>query len=129
VGANAAHDHLALRRMAGLPEPRDVANEGTGFLLPELDPADVGRMLRKACEVDIDPRELRVRERRRDIVEWSKLEQDADGDHEVVSRLRGSLQVRLAVVGRVRDEDAPGDAELLLGALEADIRQVVEALV
>src|SRR5436190_14871857 len=129
VGADAAHDHLALLRMARLPETRDVADEIASLLLTELDPADVARLLRQSAPVDVDSGELRVRERRCDIVERPELEQDADGDHEVVALLCRALEVRLAVVRRIRDEDATGDPKLLFGTLEPDERQMVESLV
>jgi len=95
--------------MSRLPETGDVADEVTGLLLAELDAADVGRLLRETAVVDIDSGELRVRECRRDVVERPELEQDANRDDEAVARLCRGLKVRLAVVRRVRNEDAAVD--------------------
>ena len=59
----------------------------------------------------------------------AELEQDADRDHEAVALLSRGLEVRRPVGPRRRDEHAALHLELLLGLLEADVRQVVEATV
>ena len=53
--------------------------------------------------------------------------QEADGDDQVVALLRQGRQVRHVVGARARRQDPALDVELLLGAQQADVRQVVEA--
>src|SRR5690348_1587950 len=71
---------------------------------------------------------MRIREGRIDLSEVLE-EVEADADHQPVAVLRGRLEVRETLVRRFRDEGAALDAELGLRTLEADIGEMVEALV
>ena len=109
------------------PEARGVADEVPGLLLMEQQALDVLRLVLQTGGVDVDDRELVVRERRRDRVHRVR-HQEADADRDACARLDARLQVRDVVGGRVRLDDAtldPGPLRML----EADIGEVVERLV
>src|SRR6188472_980774 len=114
------HARLRLRR-------RGDPGEASGLLLREQDAA---RVLRRALESGrriVDDRELRVREPLRD---GRKLvgHQEPDADDDVVAP-RPGREVRDVVGRALREEDASLDAQLLLGVLQALVRERVEALV
>src|SRR5579884_4202949 len=134
VRAHGADDLLALVRVEVDHQARDVPDEVARLLLPEDDAVVVllpcARVARCADGpvVDVDACEMRAREGRIDLPEVLE-EVEADADHEAVSGLRRGLEVREALIRGVRDEDAALDAELALSPLEAEIGEMVEALV
>src|SRR4051794_4281772 len=105
-----------------------VADEVTGLLLLERQADDVLRLALHPGRVEVDDRELGAREllrRRRHGVGH----EEAVADDEVVLLLRQRRQVRDVVRVLLRHEHATVDAELLDGALEALVRQLVERAV
>src|SRR4029453_10209320 len=71
----------------------DVTDEVASLLLLEDEAANVARLRREQGVRDVDARELRVRERARDLVEWLE-HQEPDADDQAIPVLRGSPQVR-----------------------------------
>src|SRR3954454_5028093 len=105
-----------------------VADEVAGLLLLERQADDVLRLALHPGRVEVDDRELGAREllrRRRHGVGH----EEAVADDEVVLLLRQRRQVRDVVRVLLRHEHATVDAELLDGALEALVRQLVERAV
>ena len=78
--------------------------------------------------VDVDDRELRLREVRGDRVDRVRLG-EADSDGQVIAPTREGRQVRDVFLGRLSLVDALVDAQLALSPQEPDVRKVVEATV
>src|SRR3954451_20681023 len=109
-------------------ERREVADEVAGLLLLEGQPDDVLRLALHRQRRVVDDRELLLRELLRGRLDGVGHE-EAVADDQVVL-LRGERrQVRDVVRVLLGDQDAAVDAELLDGALEALVRQLVERAV
>ena len=78
--------------------------------------------------VDVDDRELRVREVRRHRVDRIRL-READADGQVIPVARERRQVRDVLLRRLRLVDTLLDAQLALRSEEPDVREVVETAV
>ena len=115
-------DHARLRDRRG-----GDAGEAPCLLLGEQDAARVLRLALERGRRVVDDRELRVREPLRDGRHLVG-HQEPDADDEVVAP-RPRREVRDVVGGALREEDAAVDAQLLLGVLQALVRERVEALV
>ena len=121
-------DHLLRASLLLGDEPGEIADQVARLLLLEEQAADVLRLRLHLLLREVDDREVRVGELLRDGVQRVG-HQEADGDHEVVLRLREAGEVRDVVGVRARDDDASLHAELVLGLLEALVREEVERAV
>ena len=116
LAADGADDVLA--RPPLLLEPGEVADEVAGLLLAEEEAEEVRRLVRLLGLVDVDDREVRLREVRRDGVDRRRLG-EADADRQVIALARERREVRDVLLRRLRLEDALLDPELALRALAA----------
>ena len=123
-GLAADRAHRATVRDGG----RGDADEIAGLLLGEHEAACVRRRSLERRLREVDDREARLRELRRDACERVPHE-ETDADDEVVAVPGGTREVRDVVARRLGDEHATFDAELLLRALEALVRKGVEPAV
>jgi hypothetical protein len=134
LAADDADDVLAVRVPAGRGDPllhdeaRQVPDQVAALLLPEEKALDVvGRVLEGRL-IDVDDRELRLRELDRDRVDGVG-HQETDADHEVVALLGEAREIGDVIRVRLRQQHPAVDAELALGALEAPVGELVEATV
>src|SRR5919204_1236129 len=123
LAADGAHD--VRPRPPPLFEPREVPREIAHLLLAEEQPEHVFRLALQRRLVDVDDRELALRELQRSRIERIDL-RVADGDREVVALLREGRQAREVVRRRVGREHAVLHADPLLRVPHADEREVVE---
>src|SRR5439155_14948053 len=125
--ADGADDLLTVDRVQLRPQPGRVPDEVPGLLLLEEQTLDVLRLVLERRDVDVDDRELRVRELRRHGIHRVS-HQEADADRDPGTRADARRQVRDVVGRRLRLNDTTLDAGLLRGQ-EADVGEVVERLV
>ena len=98
-------DHLLRAPLLLGDEAGEVTDEVAGLLLLEEQAADVLGLRLHRRLVEVDDREVRVGKLLGDGVQRVR-HQEADGDHEVVFRLREAREVRDVVGVVARDDDA-----------------------
>ena len=106
----------------------EVADEVADLLLAEEEPLDVLGLRLQRGLVDVDDRELHVREALRGGGDRVAL-READADDEVVALADEAGHVRHVVGRRARLDHAPWIAQLTLGPLQALVRELVEPVV
>src|SRR3954447_24714732 len=111
-----------------LDEAGEIPGEVADLLLPEDQALDVLRVAGQIVPVDVDDREVRVRELLRDLRDRVRLV-EADRDDEVGALARRGREARDVIRGRGRLVDRTLDPELLLGLLQARVGELVEPVV
>ena len=109
-------------------ERPEVADEVADLLLAEEQPLDVRGLPLQERLVDVDDREARLREPLGGRGDRVAL-READADDQVEALPRERRHVRHVVGSGLRLDDATGDPEVALGALEPLEGELVEAVV
>jgi hypothetical protein len=111
-----------------LLETGEIADEVARLLLAEEQAEQVLRLVRLFALVDVDDREVRIRK-----VDGSRVDRlrfgEPDSDREAIPLARERREIRNVFLCRLRLEHATLDTEVALGALEPEVRQMVEAAV